>query len=123
MWLLLALSACAGKDADTASPATFTEVRDEVLLPSCGFSSCHGSGTGGLTLDEEGSYDALVNAESVGKPGAILVIPGDPDGSYLVHKLEGGPDIVDDQMPPGGSMDDATIAAVRSWIEAGAADD
>src|SRR5687767_13044201 len=101
--LALAVAAgCGDKGgADTAggADATFTAVRDEVLLPSCAFSSCHGSGTGGLTLDEAGAYDAIVEAPSVGAPGEVLVVPGDPDASYLLSKLEGDPGIVGDRMP------------------------
>ena len=102
-----------------AAPDTYTAINDEVLIPSCGFSSCHGSGTGDLTLDEN-SYDDLVDVASSVKPGAIRVVPGDADASYLVHKLEGGPDIVDDPMPQGGSLSDAQIAGIRRWIDNGA---
>ena len=35
-------------------------------------------------------YGALVGVMSRQKPGAILVVPGDPDASYLIHKLEAG---------------------------------
>lgn len=61
--------------------------------------------------------------ESAGSPGNTLVIPGDPDNSYLVRKLEGGPDIAGDQMPPGGALDAERLQLVRDWIEAGALDD
>lgn len=117
--IALSLSACGGGKVDP----TFTNVRDEVLLPTCGFSTCHGAGTGGLTLDEAGAYDALVDVDSTGSPGNTLVIPGDPDNSYLVRKLEGGPDIAGDQMPPGGQIADDQLQLVRDWIEAGAQDD
>ena len=117
--IALSLGACGGDKVDP----TFTNVRDEVLLPSCGFSTCHGSGTGDLTLDEAGAYDALVDVDSAGSPGNTLVIAGDPDNSYLVRKLEGGPDIVGDQMPPGGELDADRLQLVRDWIEAGALND
>jgi hypothetical protein len=118
-FLIAALLAGCGAKEDPS----FTNVRDEVLLPSCGFSTCHGSGTGGLSLDEAGAYDALVDVDSSGSPGNTLVIPGDPDNSYLVRKLEGGPDIVGDQMPPGGELDADRLQLLRDWIEAGAPND
>ena len=48
------------------------------MLLSCAFSSCHGDqGAGGLTFDEESSYEALVNTPSTGVPGETLVIAGE----------------------------------------------
>lgn len=130
-WILLAL-ACNGSSDDTGSngdtgpiePATFTEVRDEILLNSCAFSSCHGDqGSAGLTLTTESSYDALVNVPSTKSDGEILVIPGDADGSYLIHKMEGADGIVGDIMPPGAGLPEEKIQAVRSWIDNGAPND
>ena len=44
----------------------------------------------GLDLSSEAAaYAALVDVASVQRPGIRRVAPGDPDGSYLVHKLEG----------------------------------
>ena len=48
-----------------------------------------------LVLLEGRWYQQLVGRASLGKPGATLVIPGDPDNSYIVKKLEGASDIVD----------------------------
>jgi len=45
-------------------------------------------------LTHDVAYDQIVNVGSTRKPGAIRIIPGDPDNSYLVHKVEGLPDIV-----------------------------
>jgi hypothetical protein len=42
-----------------------------------------------------------VNAQSTGKPAAVRVVPGDPNGSYLIHKLEGRSDIIGSRMPVG----------------------
>lgn len=117
IWLLML--AC-GKEA----VPTFTQVDSEIFVPSCGFSSCHGSGTGGLTLDGGDDYAALVDVESAGSPGAVLVVPGDADNSYLVWKLEGSDGIVEDPMPPPtGGFDVTKIEQVRAWIDAGALND
>ena len=114
MWLLLAFGC--------AIEPTFSNVQAEVLTPSCSFSSCHGGGAGGLTLD--GSAEdrgRLVGVPSSQLAGTNRVNPGDPDGSYLMMKLEGAADIVDDAMPPpNGGLDPEKIALVRAWIEAGA---
>ena len=125
---LVALTGC-GKGGDTAAAVgdtRFSSIRDEILVPSCGFDSCHGAGggAGDLVLDADGSYAALVDVPSAVVDGEVLVIPGDADGSYLVKKLEGASGIDGEAMPPGGqSLDADAIARVRGWIDAGAAND
>ena len=70
-------------------------------------------------------YGALVGVMSRQTPGAILVVPGDPDASYLIHKLEGRPDIVGVRMPRGTGpfLTEGQILVIRRWIETGAAND
>ena len=114
--LSFVLVACAGKD----EVPTFAAVRDEILVPTCAFSSCHGSGAGGLDIEAGMSADALVDVASTALPDETLVIPGDADGSYLIHKLEGAAGIDGDPMPPGGSLDQDSIDRVRAWIDGGA---
>ncbi len=121
MWLLIA---CAGNaTTDTASkPATpdFATIEADILRPSCGFSVCHGTGTGGLTLTGEGDHVRLIDVESVGQPGSILVLPGDSANSYLLHKMEGAAGIVGDPMPAPNGSDSDVVAQLRAWIDAGA---
>jgi hypothetical protein len=122
--LALLLTAGCGKDGDTGADTSFSSIRDEILVPSCGFESCHGADAGDLTLDAGGAYAALVDVPSAAATGEVLVIPGDADGSYLVQKLEDASGIAGEGMPPGGQLLDADkIARVRGWISAGAADD
>lgn len=111
---------------DDAPEPTFAEVQARVLQPWCTFSSCHGeAGAGGLVLDDEEAFDALVGVTSaaVDMP---RVAPGDPDGSYLVRLLsECEPEvqgITPRRMPAGAPtlLDPALVGLVRAWIEAGA---
>ena len=116
MVLALWLGACAAP--------TFTEVRDDILLPSCSLgTSCHSEGAGGLTLTAEGAYDALVGVESVVADGEILVIAGDAENSYLIKKVEGADGIVGDGMPLGTTLDQELSDELRDWIDAGAEND
>jgi hypothetical protein len=80
---------------------------------------------GGLNLEPEFSYATLVNQEAQGKPGAIRVMPGNPDGSYLVHKLEGASGIVGGRMPQNGPpfLTAGQVSTIRRWIELGARND
>src|SRR5687768_18384141 len=76
---------------------TFTSIQRDIFQapdssgrPAC--TSCHTSvgRVAPLGLDLTGSvaYGNLVNAAGRGKAGTIRVIPGDPENSYLVHKLD-----------------------------------
>ena len=112
--------------APTPAPAlqpTFSSINTQILQVWC--IGCH-SGVGrppdgGLRLDANAAYGELVNARSIGKPSAVRVVPGDPNGSYLIHKLEGRSDIVGDRMPFGGpSLALTDIDVMRTWIAQGA---
>ncbi|NCG17493.1 MAG: hypothetical protein GWP91_00570 [Rhodobacterales bacterium] len=131
--LALLLTACGGNDKseDSGSTAvetpTFTEIRDEVLFPSCAFSSCHGGGAGGLTLSEaepDSAYAALVGA--IGASNLPLVTAGDSSNSYLIDKIEDADTMVSGtSMHPGSSLlstEPDTVAGIRAWIDAGAPD-
>jgi len=104
----------------TPEPATFAQVRDEVLVLSCGFGSCHGDGEAGLQIDEDMAQDALVGVPSTVLPEETLVIPGDADGSYIIAKMEAASGIAGDVMPPSGALSAERIGIVRDWIESGA---
>ncbi len=133
--ILLTVVACTGtdgKDTDidtddtdtTGAGPTWTEVHDEILMPSCGLAGCHAApSANGMELsDAATSYDEVVDAPSFGVPTDVLVAPGDSDASYLIHKLEGAATIAGDPMPPPfGGQDPTDVQAIRDWIDAGAA--
>ena len=77
----------------------------------------------GLNLVEGASFAALVGRPSVQKPGETLVIPGDPDNSYLVKKLDGAAGIVGLRMPRnnGPFLTEGQMLVIRRWIREGAA--
>lgn len=63
----------------------------------------------------------LVNVASNEVPALMRVLPNNPDDSYLVRKVEGGPDIVGGRMPLGRApLSAEQIGMIRSWISAGA---
>ena len=78
--------------------------------------------SGNLVLLEGRSYQQLVGRGSTGKPGATLVIPGDAENSYIIHKLEGNADIVGQRMPRGNGpfLTEGQILVIRQWIKDGA---
>ena len=101
--------------------ADFQSIQDNVFTPIC--SKCHigASAPEGLQLDAGHSYNLLVGVASVEQPSLQRVAPGDPDGSYMAHKIEGAPGITGGQMPLGETpLPQATIDAIRQWITNGA---
>jgi len=135
---LFLLAACGGDDSDghtgdhgtmtgtMVEAITFSDLRDNYLLPTCGASSCHGSGSGGVTLDPadpDAVYGNLVNA--TGASGNTLVVPGDADASYMYLKLGNAPGISGAPMPVSGALSDSDpdlYASIEAWINEGAAD-
>jgi len=99
-------------------PPTFTELQSNVFERCDG---CHDRfGSAGFNLlPAEEAYGNLVNQPSTRKEGAILVIPFEPDNSYLVQKMEGAEDIAGRAMSYGGPT---YAQQVREWIAAGALD-
>src|SRR5688572_24574741 len=97
--LLLVLAGCTagsgeGLDAGgrpiTGPPvgnSDFQEIQDTIFTPIC--TACHVGANApvGLRLDAANSYAMLVNVASVEVPGTLRVNPGNPNASYLVHKI------------------------------------
>jgi hypothetical protein len=129
-------AACDEKLSTLAGPTpnltpTFATIQSEIFekgdsagRPAC--TNCHTAigrnPAGGTNLTHDVAYDNLVNARSVNKPGAIRVVPGDPENSYLIHKLEGRPGIVGQRMPFNGGpfLTDGQMTILRRWIADGA---
>lgn len=126
---------CDEKLKDVAGPSpnlqpTFASIQKEIFETTdlAGRTSCVTCHTnqgrnpsGGLNLFSA-PYDALVNVASRGRPDLKLVVPGDPDGSYLIHKLEGRPGIVGLRMPRAGPpyLSAGQMLVIRRWITLGA---
>jgi len=109
-------------DDDGTLQATLASTQENVFTPIC--TQCHtGSGAPqGLRLEEGVSYGMLVNVASSEVPSLLRVNPGNPDDSYLIHKLEGTAS-VGDRMPQGGPfLSQESIDVIRQWITDGAAE-
>ncbi len=146
LWICLCVSIVAGASAgcdeklsDLTGPTpdlttTFASIQREIFntTDSSGRSACiqchvtGGAAAGtGLILTSDVAYANLVNRASRLRAGETLVVPGDPDRSYLVRKLEGGPDITGLRMPrnTGPFLTAGQMAVLRRWIALGAAND
>ena len=110
----------------TVGAATLAQVQASIFTPRC--TSCHdgsqppnGILPGSMNLTAGASFASLVNVASLEQPAVRRVVPGNPDASYVIHKLEGAASITGQRMPFGGPfLDAAAMAQVRSWIAAGA---
>jgi hypothetical protein len=72
----------------------------------------------------EGSpHDRIVDVPSMQMPNLPRVAPGDPDGSYMIQKLEQEMPFMGTQMPPTAPLGEERLELVRAWIDGGALDD
>jgi hypothetical protein len=100
--------------------ATFASIQDNVFTPIC--TACHigASAPAGLRLDAANSYGLLVGTPSTEVPSVLRVAAGNPNGSYLIQKLEGTA-AVGGRMPLNGTpLPQADIDVIRQWITDGA---
>lgn len=111
---------------DTIQPeisATLSDIQAQVFTPIC--SGCHTGG--GYTLpsvmdltSEQATYNSLVGVNSLSIDGLLRVEPGDPQQSFLLHKLE-GTQAAGSRMPLRGTrLSDETIQSISQWIALGA---
>jgi len=130
-----AFSACGGGSGGggTTTPPpppssfgpNFSEIQANVFTPTCAVPGCHiGAGAPqGMQLDAANSFANIVGVMSNEDPAFLRVDPGNPDGSYLIQKLEGTASS-GGQMPLSRTpLSVTTIATMRQWISDGAIDD
>lgn len=105
---------------------TLASLSAEYFGGSCTFGKCHAppKPAGGLDLTPSADYAQLVNvsAHHPQAKGAILVVPGQPEQSFLYQKVH-GPVPAGGLMPPGETEPydaDCSVAMLRQWILDGA---
>lgn len=135
-WAALAATGCDESLSQLAGPSpalepTFSTIQSNIFeapdaagraaCVTCHTNAVHAP-SGGLNLLHDAAYDQLVNVPSHEKPALRRVVPGDPDSSYIVHKLEGRPGIIGRQMPYSGPpyLTSGQLVIIRRWIEIGA---
>jgi hypothetical protein len=129
-------SACDESLSKLAGPTpnlepTFASVQREIFettdvagRTSC--VTCHSATgrtpSGGMNLDHSVAYDQIVNVASRQHPELMRINPGNPDASYIVHKVEGTPNITGRRMPFSGPpyLTSGQTLILRRWIEVGA---
>jgi len=103
----------------TGLQPTLASIQDNVFTVNCAVSGCHG-GAGaqyGLRLDPGFSAGNLINVPSPRDSNLIRVVPGDPDASFIIQKLQ-GTQTIGDRMPDGGPyLTTATVNVTRQWCQ------
>jgi len=106
----------------TGLQPTLASIQDNVFTVTCAVPGCHG-GVGaqqGLRLDPGFSAGNLINVPSPRDSNLIRVVPGDPDASFIIQKLD-GTQTLGVRMPDGGPyLTTATVNVIRQWIQNGA---
>ncbi|MFO0737920.1 MAG: hypothetical protein U0270_18655 [Labilithrix sp.] len=147
--------ACSSSDDTTPAPAaTPTYAKDvyPILQQNCALTGCHGANTEasdpksgpprGVYIspsDKDVTYKKLINTDSTYFKGTKLILPGDPDNSLVMRKIDGTqaqlascPGECGTSMPPpedsadtSGSqlLSEKKRSKIRAWIAAGAAND
>jgi hypothetical protein len=99
---------------------TLESIQRTVFTPRC--AGCHGGGSPSaqMSLESGMSYGSLVNVDAKtplsGK--TVRVVPGDPDASVLVHRLQlapGAPFFMPRNSTP---LPQQAIDAIRAWVSA-----
>lgn len=86
----------------------------------CTTTYCHGGSTN-PDLRPGMSLASIISAESMYGGGLLLVLPDDPDNSFLLEKVESSSPSHGNQMPLGGSpLSQEDLDALRHWITIGA---
>jgi hypothetical protein len=125
--------ACAGDGTDPGNgngggdPSLSGDVQP-ILSANCAVSGCH-VGTSpqqGMNLSSGQTHSNTVDVASNEVPGMDRIEPGQPDQSYLVHKIQGTQGSVGGtggRMPLGRTpLTQAQVDIIRAWVTAGALD-
>ena len=82
------MEACPPIAASSEGAITFTSDIQPMLVETCALQNCHGSSEapGGVDFSENASYEDLLSYVNV-DTGRPLIVPGDPNTSYLYWKI------------------------------------
>lgn len=123
--LLMSLGALlAGCARPAAEVVSFSTQVQPIFTDSCATCHLEGAAPTGLVLSAGTAYENMVGVPSV-QSELMRVKPGDVQGSYLIHKLEGTQVEVGGsgmQMPVGAPLSAEVIDLIRDWVAQGAKD-
>ncbi|MFA7327282.1 MAG: hypothetical protein WC121_11500 [Candidatus Kapaibacterium sp.] len=102
---------------DNQMKASFKEIQEKVITPSCATSGCHQANFYSPNLEDGKSYDNIVGVNNLAD-NMPLIDPGNSTNSYFFKKLLGDGTTL---MPSGGDkLNKAILDSIRVWIDNGA---
>lgn len=107
---------CSGSGG--SSCPSIDKLQTDVLIPRCALPACHGGDppTGDLDLGSPNVADRLIGVPAAQCEGQTRVVAGDPDASYLYHKLTDATPPCGSQMPLAGHLTGDEKKQIRCWI-------
>ena len=135
--ILAVVAACGGGNGDMSGPdpgppnpptnssVSFKDDVQPIFSANCALSGCHlpPNPQQGQNLSTGVAFFNIVNVPSRELPSMNRVTPGDPNNSYLAHKIRGTQNSVGGSgatMPIGGVLSAAEINTIVAWIQQGA---
>ena len=106
---------------------SWAAIEAEIIVPRCATAACHEGDPPAFfpQLDAGVARERLLEGSQ--QAPLAMIQPGDPDASYLVHRLRGDAGSVGGvgtPMPIGDVLlDEAEIQAIEGWIRNGASND
>lgn len=126
---LVGLAACGG-DGTVQPPddeVSFSQDVQAIFSLNCASLGCHVAPDPqqGQDLSAGNAYDNIVNVPSMELPTMVRIAPGNPNGSYLFHKISDthlsiGGSGERMPLPPRNPLSATDIATIRTWIVEGA---
>jgi hypothetical protein len=121
----------ADPEAEPLEASRLGDLRAQLFDPSCSFAACHGeSAAAGLDFTVPDLHTELMEHQPVTSGGIPLVVPLEPDESWLFRVVsECSPTRPDgsvaSHMPLNAPvlLDDVVVATLRTWISSGATDE
>ena len=124
--LSVLLWGCSSEDPTQATmgPVSFADDIQPIFTGSCATAGCHGTNPNPpekpMVLLAGQAYDNIVGVSSGQLATMARITPGQPDNSYVVHKIQGTQASVGgsgDRMPFGlAPLSQSTIGLIRQWV-------
>jgi hypothetical protein len=107
--------------ADSTVSVTLAQLSADIFTPKCATAGCHGGANpaAGMSLTSSAIAASTIGVPSSQRPNLRRIDAGNPDGSYLIQKVNGTG--AGSQMPLGGApLSVAEIQLIVDWVTAGA---
>ncbi len=114
-------SGSGGTAAASGCKPDIDTIQKTVFVPQCATSGCHGTtrALSPLDLQSPGVEARLVGARGIDCSSETLIVPGNPNASFLVRKLRDATPSCGSRMPRNGeSLAAEDLACIEQWIAA-----